>query len=156
MYREAERMIKIDHLLKRFDHVGIATNDVDSALRMYRDVFRTEVTIYKEMGTTKDYTFTQFKLGSQSFELIEPLEGTESFLTRFLSRRGEGLHHLTFQVGNINDTIGYLKSAGVKIVDEFLELDPLWQTAFISPSSAGGVLIQLYETIEGSQYDHSR
>jgi methylmalonyl-CoA/ethylmalonyl-CoA epimerase len=141
-------------LLKRFDHVGMAVKDVDRALATYCDILGAKKTIYKQMGTTADYTFTQVSLGGQTIEMIEPIEGKESFLTKFLKERGEGLHHLTFQVYNIVDAIQYLKKEGVRIVDEFLEKDPLWQTAFISPKSSNGVLIQLYETQAGSQYDH--
>lgn len=139
--------------LKRFDHVGVAVRSVDSALAIYRDILGAKVTLYKEIGTTKDYTFTQFTLGGQRIELIEPLDGKQSFLTRFIETRGEGLHHLTFQVTSIKEATGYLKSQGLRVTDEFLE-DPIWRTAFISPKSSRGVLIQLYETTPGSPYDH--
>ncbi|HYB04976.1 MAG TPA: VOC family protein [Nitrososphaerales archaeon] len=141
-------------ILKQFDHVGIAVNSTDSALRIYRDILGGAVTVYKELGTTNDYLFTQFKLGKQRIELLEPIPGKDSFLTRFLSRWGEGLHHLTFQVENIQRARDYLVSQGLRMTDEFYE-DPLWKTAFISPSSTSGVLIQLYETPPGSKYDHS-
>jgi len=142
-------------ILKKFDHVGIAVQNTDSALKIYRDILGGEVTIYKEIGTTNDYLFTQFRLGKQRIELLEPVLGKESFLTRFLSRWGEGLHHMTFQVENIQEAREYLISKGLRITDEFYE-DPLWKTAFISPTSTSGVLIQMYETLPGSKYDHSR
>ncbi len=141
-------------LLKRFDHVGLAVRDVDASLKVYRDLLGGKLLVYKEIGTTSDYTFTQISLGGQTIEMIEPIKGTESFLTKFLEERGEGLHHLTFQVKSIKEAIAYLKKNGIRIVDEFLEIDPLWQTAFISPRSTSGVLIQLYETVPGSKYDH--
>jgi methylmalonyl-CoA/ethylmalonyl-CoA epimerase len=147
--------LKLEPYIKRFDHVGIATNDVDSALKIYLNILGGKLSLYKEIGTTNDYTFTQFVLGTQSFELIEPLGRKKSFLRKFLKERGEGLHHLTFQVKNIQRTLAYLKSQGIRIVDEFLEKDPLWQTGFVSPRSSRGVLIQLYETTKGSKYDHS-
>ncbi len=138
---------------KRFDQVGVAVSNVDSALAIYRDILGARVTLYKVVGTTKDYTFTQFTLGGQRIELIEPIEGKQSFLTNFLETRGEGLHHLTFQVTNIKEATEQFKSKGLRITDEFLE-DPIWRTAFISPRSSRGVLIQLYETTSGSLYDH--
>ncbi len=141
-------------ILKQFDHVGLAVRDTDSALKIYRDILAGEVTIYKEIGTTNDYLFSQFKLGRQKIELLEPIAGEESFLTRFLSRWGEGLHHLTFQVENLRQASDYLTSKGLRITDEFYE-DPHWKTAFISPKSTRGVLIQLYETTPRSKYDHS-
>jgi methylmalonyl-CoA/ethylmalonyl-CoA epimerase len=149
-------MEKIKDLFKHFDHVGLAVRNVDSSLKFYHDVLGAKLLLYKEIGTTKDYNFTQVELGGQTIEMIEPITGTESFLTKFLDERGEGLHHLTFQVENIKETIDFLKSKNVRIVDEFLEVDPLWQTAFISPRSSSGVLIQLYQTLKGSPYDNSR
>jgi methylmalonyl-CoA/ethylmalonyl-CoA epimerase len=141
-------------LLKRFDHVGLAVRDVDASLAVYRDLLGGKLLVYKEIGTTNDYTFTQISLGGQTIEMIEPIKGTESFLTKFLEERGDGLHHLTFQVENIKEAIAFLKKNEIRIVDEFLEVNPLWQTAFISPRSTSGVLIQLYETVPGSEYDH--
>ena len=140
-------------IFKRFDHVGIAVRDLDSALAIYRDILGGEVVIYKEIGTTKDYTFTQVSLAGQRIELIEPIFGKESFLTSFLDKHGEGLHHLTFQVEDIEKTIAYLRASGLRMTDEFLE-DPTWQTAFVSPKSTRGVLIQIYQTAPGSSYDH--
>jgi methylmalonyl-CoA/ethylmalonyl-CoA epimerase len=146
----------LGELIKRFDHVGIAVKNVDEALKTYRDILGSKLLVYKKIGTTQDYTFTQVSLGSQTIEMIEPIFGKESFLTKFLRERGEGLHHLTFQVYDIKETIKFLKSKAIRVVDEFIEIDPLWQTAFISPRSSNGVLIQLYETVKGSEYDHSR
>jgi methylmalonyl-CoA/ethylmalonyl-CoA epimerase len=149
-------MIEFKDLLKRFDHVGLAVRDVDATLKIYHDILGGKLLLYKEIGTTDDYTFTQISLGSQTIEMIEPIKGTKSFLTKFLEEHGEGMHHLTFQVRDIKQAIAYLKGKGIRVVDEFLEVNPLWQTAFISPRSSSGVLIQLYETAPGSEYDHAR
>lgn len=127
--------------------------DVDNALQIYRDQLGGEVKIYKSLGTTKDYLYTQVVIGGQRIELIEPVKDKESFLTRFLKTRGEGLHHLTFQVNDIKKATDHYKSIGMRIADEFYE-DPMWKTAFISPKSTSGVLIQLYETYPGSPFDH--
>jgi methylmalonyl-CoA/ethylmalonyl-CoA epimerase len=141
-------------IIKQFDHVAIAVRNTDSALTIYRDILGGVVTTYKEMGTKDEYLFSQFVLGKQKIELLEPIEDRESFLTRFLERWGEGLHHLTFQVNDIHIARSYFESRGLRITDEFFE-DPIWKTAFISPKSTCGVLIQLYETLPGSKYDHA-
>lgn len=127
--------------------------DVDNALQIYRDQLGGEVKIYKSLGTTKDYLYTQVEIGGQRIELIEPVKDKESFLTRFLRTHGEGLHHLTFQVSDIKKATDHYRSIGMRITDEFYE-DPMWKTAFISPKSTSGVLIQLYETYPGSPFDH--
>jgi len=140
------------NLIKRFDHVGIAVLDVDESLKIYTDILGAKLTIYREIGTTSDYTFTQILLGGQKIEFISPITAKESFLTRFIEEHGEGLHHLTFQVHDINEATSYLRERGLRIVDEFYE-DPIWRTAFVSPRSSRGVLIQLYDTLKGSIYD---
>lgn len=142
----------LSDIIKRFDHVAIAVNNTDSALTIFRDILGGVVSTYKEIGITGDYLFTQFVLGRQKIELLEPVPGKDSFLTKFLAKYGEGLHHLTFQVKDIRKARDFLVASGLKITDEFYE-DPLWKTAFISPKSMTGVLIQLYETIPGSRYD---
>jgi methylmalonyl-CoA/ethylmalonyl-CoA epimerase len=144
-------------LIRQFDHVGVAVWNVDEALETYKGILGGKVVGYKLPGTTRDYTFTQVELGGQRIEFITPQEsGTteESFLTKFLKKHGEGLHHLTFQVNDISESVRYLKENGIRIVDESYE-DPVWKTAFLSPRSTKGVLIQLYETQPGSVYDHS-
>lgn len=141
--------------IKHFNHVGIAVWNTDRALQVYSDILGARVTLYKGVSAGGEYTFTQFLLGGQRIELIEPLGQSESFLTRFLKKWGEGMHHLTFQVDDIRATAQYLKKKGLKITDEFFE-DPVWKTAFISPNSTSGVLIQLYETVPGSEYDENR
>jgi methylmalonyl-CoA/ethylmalonyl-CoA epimerase len=141
------------NLIKRFDHFGIAVRDVEDTLRVYNDVLGGKLLVYKEEGSTRDYTFTQIELCGLKIEFISPIEGkSESFLTKFIEKHGEGMHHLTFQVSNIAQATRYLRENGLRIVDEYYE-DSLWRTAFISPRSARGVLIQLYETTAGSRYD---
>ena len=135
--------------------MGIAVWNTDKALQVYRDILGARVSLYKGVGAGGDYTFTQFFLGGQRIELIEPLGQSESYLTRFLKKWGEGMHHLTFQVDDIRETADYLKNKGLKITDEFFE-DPVWKTAFISPTSTNGVLIQMYETVAGSEYGQNK
>jgi methylmalonyl-CoA/ethylmalonyl-CoA epimerase len=135
---------KIDLGIKRFDHVGIAVENVDEALSFYQNILQAQVISYRKLSFSKDYTWTQFSLGSQLFELIEPVKKKPSFLTRFLEKYGEGLHHLTFEVENIKKAISILSSKNIRITDESFD-DPAWQTAFISPRSSHGVLIQMYE-----------
>ena len=140
-------------ILKRFDHVGIAVWNTDDALLVYRDILGGELLRYKLKGTGGVYDFTQLELGRQKLEFIEPVaEMGESFLTKFLRTKGEGMHHLTFQVNNLADATSYLRDKGLRIVDESFQ-DPIWMTGFVSPRSARGVLIQIYETSRGSEYD---
>jgi methylmalonyl-CoA/ethylmalonyl-CoA epimerase len=126
----------------KLDHVGIAVRNVDEALQFYGHTLQGKLTVRKGLGTTKDHTYTQLKIGKSKIELIEPLGHCE-FLERFFEKKGEGLHHLTFEVDNIFNAIDHLEERGLRVVDKDVT-DPNWMTAFISPKDTSGVLIQFY------------
>jgi catechol 2,3-dioxygenase-like lactoylglutathione lyase family enzyme len=76
-------------------------------------------------------------------ELLEPIG--EGFLSRFLERHGEGLHHVTFKTDDIRAAITQVEAQGFELVDVNLD-DPRWQEAFVRPSSAHGTLIQIAQS----------
>ena len=91
--------------------------------------------------------FTWLTLGypnGNQVELLEPL-GDGGFLQEFLNRRGEGVHHMTFMVGDLKRSVERAKAAGLRIVDEDYH-EPRWQEAFISPRSAFGTIVQLAQS----------
>ena len=87
------------------------------------------------------FKLAAFDLRGLSIELLEPL-GANSFLHKFLEKRGEGMHHLTFDVPDCKAKTAELKEQGVRIVDEH-QWSPTSYECFISPRSSHGVLIQL-------------
>jgi methylmalonyl-CoA/ethylmalonyl-CoA epimerase len=122
------------------DHVAVALHSVKSALPLYRDALGGE---YLMGGDSSDGTFrwVQFRFpGGGKVELLEPLG--EGFLTRFLERRGEGLHHMTFKTDDVPAAIFELEQRGYEVVDVDLD-DPNWKEAFLRPSKAHGTLIQV-------------
>jgi methylmalonyl-CoA/ethylmalonyl-CoA epimerase len=76
-------------------------------------------------------------------ELLEPLG--QGFLSRFLEKRGEGLHHVTFKTDDIRGAIDHLVELGYELVDVNLD-DPSWQEAFLRPSKSHGTLIQIAQS----------
>ena len=98
------------------------------------------------MGGDQDdsWRWVQFRYANGGkVELLEP-QG-EGFLSRFLERHGEGLHHLTFKTDDIRAAIAEVESRGYELVDVKLD-DPRWQEAFLRPSKAHGTLIQLAQS----------
>ena len=81
--------------------------------------------------------------GGGKVELLEPLG--EGFLTKFLSSRGEGLHHVTFKTDDIEAAIAHLRGLGFELVDVNLS-DPRWKEAFLRPSKSHGTLIQIAQS----------
>ena len=127
---------------QRFDHVAIGVGDVETAAFVFRDLLGGEsVGGMKVPG--EGFRFTQYRYpNGMKIELMEPM-GSGGFLPRFLERRGEGVHHLSFRVTDLEGRIDTLRSRGIEPVHVMLR-GP-WKEAFIHPRQAHGVLIQLLE-----------
>jgi len=124
------------------DHVAVAVHSIKDALRLYRDALGGEYL----MGGDSDGTWRWIQLrfpGGNKVELLEPLG--DGFLTRFLDRYGEGLHHITFKTDDIRAAIEELERAGYELVDVNIE-NPDWKEAFLRPSRAHGTLIQVAQS----------
>src|SRR5919198_5845219 len=121
------------------DHVAIAVNSIESALPLFRDALGGE---YLNGGDQDEgWRWVQFRYpGGGTVELLEPL--AEGFLTRFLERHGEGLHHVTFKTDDIEAAIEQVRAQGYELVDVNLERED-WKEAFLRPSGAHGTLVQL-------------
>jgi methylmalonyl-CoA/ethylmalonyl-CoA epimerase len=126
----------------KFDHVAVALHSIKPALGLYRDGLGGEYL----MGGDEQDTWRWLQLrypGGGKVELLEPLG--EGFLSKFLDRRGEGLHHLTFKTDDIRAAIEHLRALGYELVDVNLS-DPHWQEAFLRPSRSHGTLIQIAQS----------
>jgi methylmalonyl-CoA/ethylmalonyl-CoA epimerase len=121
------------------DHVAVAVRSIKAALPLYRDALGGEYLMGGEVQDTWRWLQVRFPNGGK-VELLEPLG--EGFLSRFLDRYGEGLHHVTFKTEDIDAGIGHVQSLGYELVDIKLD-DPHWKEAFLRPSGAHGTLIQL-------------
>jgi len=132
-----------EHTPMRVDHVSVAVRAIDTALAFFTRVLPIEMHVAKRAGYTDDFNWCDFYIGPFKLELIE---GTrpESFVQRFIDRRGEGLHHLSLEVQQLTPLLQRLEADGVRIVDRFGSPDGE-MTAFISPRSAHGILIQFWQ-----------
>ncbi|SRR5579875_291822 len=124
----------------KLDHIGIAVRSIAKARKFFEEVLGASFDFEVE-NPEAGWRLVALDLNGLSLELLEPL-GEESFLHKFLGKRGEGLHHLTFEVPDLRERLPELKERGVRIVDEH-EFSSGSCEAFISPRSAHGVLIQL-------------
>jgi methylmalonyl-CoA/ethylmalonyl-CoA epimerase len=126
----------------RFDHIGIAVRSIREASKLYVDTLGAEfLNGGNALGIWRWAQFT-FPDG-RKIELIEPLG--EGFLTRFLDKHGEGLHHLTFKTDDIHAAIKHLEANGYELVDINTEHEG-WKEAFVRPKTAHGTLIQIAES----------
>jgi methylmalonyl-CoA epimerase len=131
----------------RLDHVAVAVHSIDPALRLFRDALGGEYVADGPIDSGDErgrWRWFQMRLpGGGKIELLEPLG--EGFLTKFLSTRGEGLHHITLKTDDITAAIERVQGAGYELVDVNLG-NAHWKEAFLRPSQAHGTLIQLAQS----------
>ena len=132
----------------KIDHIGIATNGIENAASIYRDALGMHVTETEEVSGQK-VRVAMLPIGESRLELLEATSD-DSPISKFLAKRGPGIHHIALRVEDIRATLADLKSKGARLIDE----EPRTGAggclvAFVHPSSTGGVLIELVENVGG-------
>lgn len=126
----------------RLDHVGIAVADLDAALRFYRDALGLEIEAPEEVASQRVRAHF-IPAGDAALELLEAT-APDSPIARYVEKRGPGLHHITLRVDDILAALARLKALGVRLIDERPRPGAHGSlVAFIHPSSAHGVLVEL-------------
>jgi methylmalonyl-CoA/ethylmalonyl-CoA epimerase len=127
----------------QLDHVAVAVHDAAQTAKLFRDVLGAEFLFFGD-NEAQGFRFAQFgfPFGGR-VELVTPI--AEGFVSRFLDKRGEGVHHITFKVTDLRSQVERMREAGVDPIMVNLE-DPHWREAFIHPKNAHGVLIQIAES----------
>jgi len=128
----------------KIDHIGIATNGIDDAARFYLESLGLRIEHVEEVASQK-VRVAMLPLGESRVELLEPTS-EDSPISRFLAKRGPGIHHVAVRVQDIRASLAELKEKGARLIDE--EPRPGaggCLVAFIHPSSTGGVLLELVE-----------
>ena len=124
------------------DHVGIAVRDLGAALAFYRDALGLEVEASEEIASQRVRAHF-VSAGEPSLELLEATE-PDSPIAKFVEKRGPGLHHITLRVDDIQAALAQLESRGVRLIDQRPRAGAeRAQVAFVHPSSAHGVLVEL-------------
>jgi methylmalonyl-CoA epimerase len=135
----------------KLEHIGIATRGIDEAIGFWRDALGLQVT-ETEVVEDQKVRVAMLPIGEQRVELLEPTSD-DSPIAKFLEKRGAGIHHIAVRVDDIRATLARLKSNGARLIDETPRIGAGGcQVAFIHPSSANGVLLELVEHTE-SQND---
>ncbi len=132
-------------MIKRIDHIGIVVENLSNALGFFQESLGlqlTETTSEQEQHVTVAF----LPVGESEVELLEP-DGTDSGVARYLEKRGEGIHHICFEVTDIDAVLAQLKEAGVELINEEPVINSRgWRLAFVHPKAAHGVLIELFES----------
>jgi methylmalonyl-CoA epimerase len=128
----------------RIDHIGVAVEELEPALELYRDSFRLALA-HREIVEQQGVEAVLLDVGENHVELLAPL-GPETPVGKFLARQGPGLHHVAYQVTDIDATLASLREAGLELIDEQPRTGIRGsRVAFMHPRSTGGVLTEIVE-----------
>jgi methylmalonyl-CoA epimerase len=129
-------------MIKQISHLGMAVKDLEEAREFYRSVFGLESSepIMSDDGTIKA---SMVGIGHTLIELLQPI-GSEGVMAKFLERRGEGFHHICYEVNDINAEISSLKEAGLDVLGE-PRPGAEGMSIFLHPKRTHGVLVELVE-----------
>lgn len=133
-------------MIKKLDHIGIAVKDIDEALLFYSDLMGLDCTLIEEIPEQK-VKIAFVAVGEVNIELIQA-SVPDSPITKFIERRGEGIHHIALQVEDIEEVISTLSEAGAELLDHTPRKGSHHsRIAFLHPRSAHGVLIELVDRV---------
>jgi methylmalonyl-CoA/ethylmalonyl-CoA epimerase len=128
-------------MAKRVDHIGILVSNIHEAIKLYTDCFGAEVGKIETLSE-RGVKAAILSLGQgASLELLEPLP--DSNMAKILEKRGEGLHHITFEVDNVDKELSHLAEKGIELIDKKARTGFEGLVAFIHPKSLRGVLVEL-------------
>lgn len=133
-------------MFKKISHIGIAVKNLNEAMKKFSNLMNS--TAYKiETVDEQKVKVAMFKIGESRIELIEPTS-QDSPVARFIEKRGEGIHHIAFEVENLKTELERLNKLGFELIDR----EPRYGAdncfiAFVHPKSSAGVLVELVEVI---------
>lgn len=128
----------------KIDHLGIATKGIDEALRFWEDALGLK-SVHTEVVEDQKVRVAMLPVGDSRVELLEPISD-DSPISKFLEKRGGGIHHIAVEVDDIEAALDNLRSKGMRLIDEKPRTGAEGcRVAFIHPSSANGVLLELVE-----------
>lgn len=134
-------------MLTQIDHVAFAVTDLEAAIGHYQRVWGLTLA-HREVVADQGVEEAMFALGESYLQLVAPLS-PDSPVGRFLARRGEGLHHIAYRVGALEEALASLRQAGVDLIDASPRRGSRnTQVAFVHPRANHGVLVELVQLSE--------
>ena len=132
----------------RIDHIGVAVEDIDAAIELYRDGFGMELA-HRETVESQGVEAVLLDVGDGHVELLAPL-GPDTPVGKYMAKNGAGLHHVAYAVEDIDGALKQIAAAGIQLIDS----EPRTgirdsRVAFLHPRSTGGVLTEIVEPAGG-------
>lgn len=132
-------------MIRKIDHVGIVVKNIDEALKIFSNIFGFRV-VESVTEPHQEFRAVLISAGDAALELIEPISAKGS-IAKFVEQRGEGIHHLSLGVDNIEQELESLQAKGIRLVNKEAQSLPSARVAFVHPHSTGGVLIELIQRV---------
>ncbi|MDX6725955.1 MAG: methylmalonyl-CoA/ethylmalonyl-CoA epimerase [Baekduia sp.] len=131
-------------MFARIDHVGVAVEDLDAAITLYETTYEMTL-VHRETVAEQGVEAVLLDVGENHVELLAPL-GPDTPVGKFLAKKGPGIHHVAYQVADIDAALGALKAAGTRLIDEAPRIGIRGsRVAFLHPAASGGVLTEIVE-----------
>jgi methylmalonyl-CoA/ethylmalonyl-CoA epimerase len=131
----------------KINHLGIATKSIDEALKFWSGSLGLE-NIHTETVEDQKVRVAMLPIGESRVELLEPTSD-DSPISKFLEKRGGGIHHIAIEVEDIGEALANLKAKGMRLIDEHPRVGAEGcLVAFVHPAATGGVLLELVQTID--------
>jgi methylmalonyl-CoA/ethylmalonyl-CoA epimerase len=135
-------------MFARIDHIGVAVEDLDAAIALHETTYGMAL-VHREVVEEQGVEAVLFDVGENHVELLRPLAG-DTPVGKFLAARGPGLHHVAYQVADIEAALATLKQQGARLIDETPRTGiRSSRVAFVHPKSSGGVLTEIVQPAEG-------
>ncbi|HEY0344735.1 MAG TPA: methylmalonyl-CoA epimerase [Solirubrobacteraceae bacterium] len=134
-------------VFNRIDHIGVAVDDLDAALALYERNYAMTL-VHRETVTQQGVEAVLLDVGENHVELLAPI-GPDTPVGKFLAKKGPGMHHVAYQVDDIESALATLKEAGLRLIDETPRTGIRdSRVAFLHPATAGGVLTEIVQPAE--------
>jgi methylmalonyl-CoA epimerase len=131
-------------MFDRIDHVGIAVEDLDGALALFEGTFGMAVA-HRETVEAQGVEAVLLDVGENHVELMAPL-GPDTPVGKFLAKRGPGIHHVAYQVTDVEAALAQCRDAGLRLIDEKPRPGIRGSSvAFLHPSGTGRVLTEIVQ-----------
>jgi methylmalonyl-CoA/ethylmalonyl-CoA epimerase len=135
-------------MFARIDHIGVAVDDLDAAIALHETTYGMAL-VHREVVSEQGVEAVLLDVGENHVELLRPL-ADDTPVGKFLTGRGPGLHHVAYQVPDIEAALAALKEAGSRLIDETPRTGIRnSRVAFVHPKSSGGVLTEIVQPAEG-------
>jgi methylmalonyl-CoA/ethylmalonyl-CoA epimerase len=135
-------------MFARIDHVGVAVEDLDASIALYEKTYNMEL-VHREVVQEQGVEAVLLDVGENHVELLAPL-GPDTPVGKFLAKKGPGIHHVAYQVEDIDAALASLKESGLRLIDETPRIGIRGsRVAFLHPAASGGVLTEIVEPAAG-------